>query len=341
MTGVPRPSATEAPAITVLLAVRDGEAWLAEAIASVLAQTLTDFEFLVVDDDSRDASAAIAARFAAADPRLQVLRKPGSGLTASLNHGLARARGGWIARLDADDLCEPSRLERQWQLARSDPRLVFVGCGATLIDAEGRPGRRLRYPRGHRRLLADLRALRAFCPHSSALIRRDALQAVGGYRRRFRRAQDLDLWLRLSERGRFGCVPEPLVRLRQHGGQLTRADDPQGQPFDARLALFSHQLRRRGRPDPLVAPEEAWQTCRGWAFRQLQHQGFEDFLGFMAQLQRTAALRPRRRGLIGLLGLLLARPGCTGLLLRSRLLGDPFAARLTRLCCRGEGPCAV
>ncbi|MEB3200914.1 MAG: glycosyltransferase [Synechococcaceae cyanobacterium] len=331
------PSAPAAPAISVLLAVRDGETWLAAALASVLAQTLADFELLVVDDGSRDGSAAIAARFAAADPRLRLLRKPGSGLTDSLNHGLAQARGAWIARLDADDLCDPTRLQRQWQLACSDPQLVFIGSGARLISADGRPGRRLRYPAGHRRLLADLRAMRAFCPHSSALIRREALVAVGGYRTRFRCSQDLDLWLRLSGRGRFTSLPEPLVLLRQHRGQVSRAGDLRGQPLDARVAMLSDQLRRRGLPDPVEASEDGWQAFRIWVEQQLQQDGFAAYLAYVEEAQRLAG----RRALPRLLLHLLARPGCAWTLLRSRLWAEPFAARLAQRWARRGQPCAV
>lgn len=93
------------PEVSVLMSVYNGERWLAESIESVLNQTFTDFEFLIVNDGSTDGSGEIINRYAEQDSRIHVFDKPNTGLADSLNYGIARAKGEWIARIDADDVC--------------------------------------------------------------------------------------------------------------------------------------------------------------------------------------------------------------------------------------------
>src|SRR6478672_8128862 len=119
--------------------VRDGEAYLEEAVASVLGQTLEDLELIVVDDGSTDSSGEILERLAAADPRVHILTgSTRSGISAALNRGWREARGGYIARLDADDVALPGRLERQVRFLDEHPAVAVVGSAAILIDPDGR-----------------------------------------------------------------------------------------------------------------------------------------------------------------------------------------------------------
>ena len=126
-----------APAITVLMSCFNAARWLEESINSVLKQSYTDFEFIIVDDGSTDNTLDIIYRFAATDSRIVVITKSNSGLSDSLNVGLKIAKGEWIARLDADDVCEPTRLEKQAELAFANSNLVFIGTGLTIIDDTG------------------------------------------------------------------------------------------------------------------------------------------------------------------------------------------------------------
>ena len=123
-------------ALTVVLPVHNGQSFLDDAIVSIRRQTFGDFELLVIDDRSEDGSAAIAARHAAEDARVQLHANPGSGLVAALNFGIERANATLIARMDADDIALPARFERQMARMAAEPDLLVLGTATIRIDAE-------------------------------------------------------------------------------------------------------------------------------------------------------------------------------------------------------------
>src|SRR5579864_8737730 len=130
------------PKVSVLLAVHDGEPYVHEAVRGVLKQTFREFEFLVVDDASTDNTVAIVDSFA--DPRIRILRNEHNlGQVPSLNRGLLEARGEYVARIDADDVSLPRRLERQVALLDAQPEVALVGAWMSLVDDSGRPITRL------------------------------------------------------------------------------------------------------------------------------------------------------------------------------------------------------
>lgn len=276
---------SDGPPITVLMSVYNGERWLDEAILSVLNQTFADFEFIIVNDGSTDGSLGIANTFAAKDSRIKVIDKPHSGLSDSLNVGIKQARGAWIARLDADDLCEPQRLEKQYELARSEPSLVLIGTGLRQIDEQGRPGKVFRYPRGHARLVANLTTARRFFAHSSAFYRTDAVRTIGSYRKRCRRAEDWDLWLRLSEYGQMACIDRPLVRVRQHDHQISHDEGGQRQLVDAYVAMISYWLRRYGYPDFSHDRGHDFKTFHTWVEESLRARRVVEYRGHILNMK--------------------------------------------------------
>jgi len=207
------------PRISILMPVWNGEKFLAAAVDSLLTQTFTDFELLVIDDGSTDRTPEILHGYA--DPRLRVLRLEHAGIVVALNHGLAQARAGWIARLDADDLSEPRRLERQWQALSRHPQAVLCHTAVTFFgDGKITPGE-ARLPRT--RSFTALR-LCYLCPvaHSTVLFKKSAALAVGGYRPEERHAEDFSLWGRMLEQGEFVALPEKLVRFRVHQQSVSR-----------------------------------------------------------------------------------------------------------------------
>ena len=311
------------PLVSVVMSCYNAERWVSEAIDSVLGQSMPDFELIVLDDGSTDNTGRILEERAARDGRIIVVRKPNTGLGDSLNQGIARARGEWIARLDADDVCERERLARQLEAARRDGAVVFVGSGLKLIDEHGRVFATHRYPTSHRRLVAHLRHVMKFPPHSSALVRTEALRRAGGYRTRIRRAQDWDLWLRLSALGRLTCVDAPLVRIRKHSSQVSHEEGGRRQLTDCRLGLVSDCIRRLGGADPVDASEEVYITFRTWLEARLVAVGLyrlED-LG-----QRAAATGSVLRA-----GAALLRQPLDGIrLLWARWTGERLALRLAR-----------
>jgi glycosyltransferase involved in cell wall biosynthesis len=206
------------PRVSVVLPVRDGARFLRPALYSVLAQTLDDFELLVVDDGSTDETPEILA--AVGDERLRVLRQEPAGLVAALRRGLAEARAPYLARMDADDVSLPRRLERQ--LAALADGVGLVGCGVERIDEAGRVlGSHVLPPDDaalRRRLL-----LRNPFAHGSVVVRREALERAGGYRADYGANEDYDLWRRIARDWKLAAVPEILYRYREHPGAVTRS----------------------------------------------------------------------------------------------------------------------
>lgn len=193
------------PQVSVVMPCYNSEAYLGAAIDSVLGQTLGDLELIVVDDASTDASRAVAAR--RRDPRLRVEALPvNGGYPAAMNVGLALARGRYVARMDADDVCRPTRLAAQLALLEADPRLVLVGTEWYFVTPGGRiHERHPPRPDGTPRVQAEswqslYDGTRRF-NDPSAMARLAAVRAVGGYRTYQRSVQDLDLWFRLVEAG--------------------------------------------------------------------------------------------------------------------------------------------
>ena len=240
------------PLISVLLPVFDAERTLPDALFCVLAQSCTDFELLALDDGSADRGPEMLAELAVRDERIRVFTGPRAGLVARLNEGLAEARAPFIARMDADDLCHPRRFERQLEHLRAHPDCVAVGTGCAEIDPDGRPIRPLELSTDHDAIVARLIAGDGGAlVHASALYRADALAAVGGWRAAFEGGEDVDLHLRLAERGRLANLPEVLFSYRKSFDGIT---------FSRRVEVRERQdaaireaLERAGR-DPGSAP---------------------------------------------------------------------------------------
>src|SRR5262249_39912793 len=126
------------PAVSVVMSVFNGERYLDEAIGSILSQTFRDFEFIVIDDGSTDSTPQIFAGYPKTDPRTVVHRQAHQGIIAALNAGCSLARGGYIARMDADDVALPERLQRQVEYLESCPKVGVVGSSINIIDADGK-----------------------------------------------------------------------------------------------------------------------------------------------------------------------------------------------------------
>lgn len=256
-------------AITVLMSCYNAARWLEEAINSVLNQTFKEFEFIIVDDGSTDDTLEIIQRFAARDHRIVIIAKPNTGLADSLNVGLAKARGEWIARLDADDICAPNRLKQQYDYARAHQKVVFIGSGLTEIDQDGRIVKTHHYPLQHTFLLKRLQTLQPFPAHSSAFYLTTAVRALKGYRPRITRAEDWDLWLRLSEVGGLACLNDPLIGLRKHAGQISHDNAGKQQLICAYLASTSYFIRQHQSIDPIDADERQFAAFKTWIETQI------------------------------------------------------------------------
>jgi glycosyltransferase involved in cell wall biosynthesis len=238
------------PLISVVLPVKNGGAHISRAVKSVMAQTFQDFELLVIDDGSTDATRGVVSGLQASDPRIRLLRNPGAGLVDALNYGVSVSSGVLIARLDADDVCLPERFQRQRDYLAAHPGVAVVGSQVSFIDEQGGlTGKTTALPESPG---AIDRALLQYCclRHPTIMMRRDAFLAVGGYRRQFPAAEDFDLWLRVAERFRLANLPEALLLYRLHPAQVSE-QAAWTQRSSRNLALLSARERRQGREDPI------------------------------------------------------------------------------------------
>jgi glycosyltransferase involved in cell wall biosynthesis len=232
--------------ISVVMAVYNGAAYLGEAIESVLRQTYTDFEFVVVDDGSVDETPAIIKHYSDSDSRVVPLRLPSNqGMSAALNAGIAAAKGDLIARFDSDDIMIENRLERQLAYLSEHPEISVAASYSYLINDRGRLI-------GKSMPVVDIdRAKRTHNPslfleivHPTVMMRKADFIAVGGYRD-FSPVEDRDLWSRFATNGyRIGIQPEFLLLNRRHSNNISLTQHQRG----SRLAgLVNHNTIRRWR----------------------------------------------------------------------------------------------
>lgn len=235
--------------ISVVMSVHNGERYLREAAASILDQSFTDFEFIIVDDGSTDGTGEILASLR--DPRIVLVRQENTGTTKALNKGIALARGKYIARQDADDVSRPQRLAAQFAYMEANPEVALLGTRFEFIDQFGSVTRQGSLPLDDKTLQQRLRVINQFC-HGSVLIRREALDRVGPYREFFRYAQDYDLWLRIAESYQIGNLPDYLFCYRELP-QAISADKILSQSLYAGIAADLARQRREGGTDTLEA----------------------------------------------------------------------------------------
>jgi glycosyltransferase involved in cell wall biosynthesis len=234
---------SESPRITVLMPAYNRERYIRDAIESVLAQTRTDFELLIVDDGSTDGTAARVASYR--DPRIRLLRNPQNlGIPATRNRGISEARGEFIAMLDSDDIAHPRRLEKQVAFLERRPRHALVGSWFRYIDDEGRPQRIGRRPTGSRRLRARLLFIGCF-RNTTVMVRRGALEHFH-YREEYQVCEDLDLWTRVSLAHESANLPEILTSYRLHDDAIT--SQRREQIRQMKMKITSYQLEQLGVP---------------------------------------------------------------------------------------------
>jgi glycosyltransferase involved in cell wall biosynthesis len=203
-----------APLVSVLLAVYNAEPYLALAIESILAQTYRNFEFWIADDGSTDSSRAIVERYAQGDRRIHFIHGPNQGVSKTRNGLLRQAQGSLIAVMDADDIALPERFALQVNFLETHPDYVCVGGAHALIDHRGRLLTQLQLPETDAEIQRAALAGHGSICHPCAMIRRADLVAVGGYDEGLRSAHDLDLWLKLGERGKLANLPDLVLRYR-------------------------------------------------------------------------------------------------------------------------------
>jgi glycosyltransferase involved in cell wall biosynthesis len=258
------------PLVSVLLPVRDAAPTLAECLDSLGRQSLADHEVVAVDDGSHDQSRALLEQAARRDPRVRVVANRGRGLVDALNHASALACAPLLARMDADDVAAPQRLELQAARFAREPGLGVLGCRVRLLPAPDVPHAGmdayvawLNELIDHEQIVRDL-LVESPLAHPSVMLRTDLLAGLGGYRDTGG-PEDYDLWLRAHAAGaRFAKCPEVLLDWRDGASRLSRRDARYAPARfqEAKLAALRRGPLRDGRPVVLWG---AGPIGKGWA----------------------------------------------------------------------------
>jgi len=248
-----------APAVSVVTTVFNTERYVGEAVDSILAQTFSDFEYIVVDDGSSDRSAEVVEQRAERDPRLRLMRVPHGGIVKAANAGIAAANGRYLARMDSDDVALPQRFERQVRYLEGHPECVLLGTRAILVDPYGVPVAETAPKLTHEEIDAELMTNRggAAVLQPSAMMRTEAVRRVGGYRGTANVSEDHDLFLRLAEVGKVANLDEPLLKYRRHYDSVMHTQFRQRE--QVKEQIIRDACRRRGIEMPGDWTFEPWE----------------------------------------------------------------------------------
>ncbi len=236
--------------VSVVMAAYNEERYIRAAVESILHQTYENLEMIVVDDGSTDATPRVLATMK--DSRLRVIRQSNRGQAAARNVGMHAAEGEMITFLDGDDLCDARRIEKQVEYLLTHRDVQGVGTWETLIDADGRELDRTQLPCRPEEIAAAFGVGRTGLNGMSVMAWAEVLRSLGGFREQLHRAEDLDIWLRATERFRFACLSEYLYQYRQHPGSANVARKQAGRFYRSlvtelrreRLATGSDRLQR-------------------------------------------------------------------------------------------------
>lgn len=281
-------SGIKIPQISVVMTVYNGERFLPEAMDSILAQSFSDFELIVVNDTSTDSTQTILESYS--DPRLTIIENDENlGPYGAANAGLAIAQGELIARHDADDVSKPERFALQVARMREQPELVLLGTSYEVINSEGQLLELALLPTDNDELQKQLEQMTIFL-HGTTIMRRKALESVGYYRDYFRVSQDYDLFLRLSEKGEIANLPEILYQYRFHGESLSR-NKRDLQLACRRFAWSLAQQRRLNGNEEMSVPNDvvsAYPPEPYWLFRDARAKAYLYYISDKRELSVAA-----------------------------------------------------
>ena len=269
------------PKISVIMPAYNAEKYLKEAIDSILTQTFADFELIVINDCSKDATEQIILSYD--DSRVVYLKNEQNlGVAGTLNRGLSVAQGEYVARMDADDISEPQRLQVQLKFLEAHPQVVMCGSHVTVFFDTGEQ-RVCYYPTND----GQIRAVLLFaCPfaHPSVMLRTNVLRDHGlHYDEEFEKVEDYRLWTKLAEYGKLANLPEPLLRYRKHPQQVC-ATSPQAQ-YEGKVRLAAYLLPMCG----VQEPEEQRLIVDAFDGRVTEKQAFARFIDLAKRMQNCAS----------------------------------------------------
>ncbi len=306
-----------APKISVLMPVYQCESYVEEACNSILRQSFSDFEFIVLNDGSTDRSTEIIETVARRDPRVKQIQRENQGLINTRNELMAAATAPLIAWMDADDLAHPDRLRRQFERFQQSADLVCLGTIVLEIDPEGMPLGIYRFPPTHEEIMDGMKSGGAM-RFPTTMMKTEVARKVGGFREPFQMGEDFDLFLRLSEVGRLENLQEVLLDYRQHTTNTSRRLRHRWPTYRETILQLAEE-RKSGRdrlqlglpldlrfPAPPEAADLEWVARIEWA-----HQAMRS--GHMPTARKHALRAARKHPLSRRTWMLLLRVALTSL----------------------------
>jgi len=281
------------PTVSVLMPAYNAERYVAEAVESILQQTFTDFEFLIIDDGSTDRTRSILEGYARTDDRIRFVSRPNTGYVVALNEMLESARGRYLARIDADDIAVPDRFARQVDYLESHPDCAVVSGRALVIDPDGDPLCEWFFDQSHEAIdSAHInRTQGAHLCHPAAMIRAASIRVVGGYRSDFWPAEDLDLWLRLAEIGRLAALPDLILKYRNYPSSISNSN--RNRRITVVRQVVAEARKRRDLP-PLTYPDPKISRNNGAASPHSKWGWWALRSGYVASARKHARINLRR-----------------------------------------------
>jgi glycosyltransferase involved in cell wall biosynthesis len=287
-----------APKISVITPVLNGERFLFSAIESILNQTFGDFEVLIIDDGSTDGTPEVIEQLKKSDPRIRSYRTEGLGVAPASNLGIRKAKGEFIAKVDADDLTLPDRFEKQIRFFSNNPDCVVVGGQCELIDDVGRPLGPMPLPTDHDAIDALLLGGRGSAIlQPCAMFRTDAIRQVGMYDESLYLAEDHDLFLKLGEVGKLANLPDVLVYFRKHPTSITGLE-PLRVAAPRTAKVLANAFKRRGMSKSEVKirnyyrPETIQSLYLRWGLRALRHGHVKSSALYLSRCVAESTLHP-------------------------------------------------
>ncbi len=239
------------PSVSVVIPTYNAEKYISEAMRSVLGQTFKDFELIIVDDGSTDNTLRIVDRYCRADERIVVLKNEENlKLARTLNRGIEAARGKYVARMDADDISLPNRLEKQVDFMEKNPEVGIVGGAMEIVDEEGRKRRERRYWIKDEEIRKRIFLFSPFC-HPAVMMRKSVLEKSGLYDPHYNPAEDYEFYFRVGLYSEFANLKDRLIKYRIVPDSMTTGGlrRMELRTIEVRKRFFDHAAYRASRLD--------------------------------------------------------------------------------------------
>ncbi len=269
------------PKTSIIIPAYNAMAYLPETVESVLKQTLDDFEVIIVNDGSSDEIEKWASQLT--DPRIRLVSQENQGLAGARNTGIAHAQSEYLAFLDADDLWEPTKLEKQVQVLEENPDVGLVYTWVAYIDEKGQPTGRVFKNQAEGDVWEKLTEHNMVECGSVAMVRRSCFETCGDFDRNLRSfAEDWDMWLRIASRYPFKVIKEPLVYYRQHSSSASKNWEAMEQSFQ----MVIEKAFAGASPELLTVKQRCYafaNICLAWKPLQSTSKNYKKAIHFRRQ----------------------------------------------------------